>query len=222
MKGLRCLLCLMISMIIFSACVKQSQGGAAVVNSPCSIPCWQNITPGLTKAEDLEKLLKAVPDIDEKEIVKLPAWNIFDGSYRFTFNDQKVEGEAYIKNDLVNNIDLYGDLSIPINQIIQQYGNPDKFIVSSTFIPSLFGGDGVALDIYLVYLQKGVAFSFLNNDLDFITIKSDTLIKRVIYAEPDTIVNYVTPDRRSLEQLEQQGRAFDWDGYQEIPFNPKN
>ena len=221
MKTLRCLLCLMILASILSACTKQSQGGTAVVDSPCSIPCWQNITPGVTKAEDLEKLLQVVPDIDKNGIVKLPAWDIFDGVYRFAFKDQRVEGVAYIKNDLVNQIHIDGELNVPIDQIIQLYEKPEKLIVSTIVNPGRFGGSGIILEINLVYISKGVAFSFLNRDLNLITIKADALIKKVIYAEPETIVRIVSPDERPLEQLEQQGRAFDWNGYQEIKFNPK-
>jgi hypothetical protein len=208
--------------VILAACSGKSQVANSFVNSPCQVPCWQNITPGVTKAEDTSDLLKTIPGINESKIERLPRWNIYDERYKFSFRDKKSEGEIFIIEGSVYSIAIYGDLNIPLEQIIQLYGEPEKLIVSSTMVPGLLGLEGIVLEVYLVYLKKGSAFSFYNSNLDLISIKPNNLIKNAIFSEPKNILNIISPNEQPLEELERQRRAFDWKGYQDIKYDPKN
>ncbi len=210
----------LIVLIFLSACGGKSQGANSIDNSPCDVPCWQKITPGVTKAENISALLKSNPYIDENKVERLSKWNKYDESYKFVFKDKKAEGEIYVINNLVDSIWIIGDLDITVEHLLKLYGEPEKIIVSSTMLSGLFGGDVIVLEIYLVYLEKGVAFSFYNSNLDLITIKPIALINNAIFSEPKNIINIVSPNKRTLDELERLGRAFDWRGYQEIRFDP--
>ncbi len=200
MKKFRYLLFLFVVMGAITACVEKSQGANSIVNSSCNIPCWQNITPGVTKAEKLDLWLHAIPDMDGNKITRLPSWNKYDEIYMFSFQDKKSDGAIYIVEDRVESIVIYGDLGIPLEQVIKLYGEPEKIIISSAVIPVLFGS-GIVLEVYLVYPQSGSAFSFYNSNLDLITIEPNVLIRKVVFSESNNIVNIVSPKEQALEVL---------------------
>ncbi|NTV84825.1 MAG: hypothetical protein HGA23_11090, partial [Bacteroidales bacterium] len=90
---LKILATLVLMCLFLAGCAAPTQGGQAVLDSPCDAPCWQNITPGETQSEPLVELLEAVPDMEKSQIVRLPKWNRYDEIVHFNFEDQKVEGE---------------------------------------------------------------------------------------------------------------------------------
>lgn len=160
--------------------------------------------------------------MEKSQIVRLPKWNRYDEIVHFNFEDQKVEGEIYLIDHVAYKILMVGDLKLSLEQLFVRYGEPEIVIVDNTMVPGALGGDGIVLDIFLVYPQKGAAFSFHNSDLDHISINPKLLIKSAIYSDPNNILNEVLSDLGTFEESKRQGRVFDWNGYQEFDFRPKH
>jgi len=95
-------------------------------DDPCTLPCWENITPG--KSSELDAL---------KELIKRKLFSSDSASYLsddwfhfFTQMDDEVS--IIFLNEQVQRIDFNPNVPLPLNTMIEILGEPEKIYIDTT------------------------------------------------------------------------------------------
>jgi len=201
--------CLLIAALL-SACAAP-QAAAALTDSPCQAPCWQNITPFVTTEDQVADLLRQIPNIDPATVEELRPWNRYDKRFVAQFLDDRSKVYVYIIDQYVESVLVTDETGLTVEEVITMYGEP-SFLVADRFYSQV--------SVLLFFPKKGVGIVYSNSDLYSIIVKPEGKVEQILFTQPENLVKTYYPEE-TLEELREKGRAFDWPGYQEIPFNPK-
>jgi len=152
---------ILVIFLLTIACTGQSKESSILEKSSCELPCWNSIVPGQTTETDLLLILENLPIVDQASIQNTnQAWSIFDNQVFFSFQQRwtlsqkpKVRGYAYLRNDIVSELILCGEINTPLKDIIEATGEPE----------SVLSGDHIEQSGRLVILinsQKGISYSY--------------------------------------------------------------
>jgi hypothetical protein len=85
----------------------------------CKLPCWQNITPGVTTLKEARSILQKLPYINSQTKTTY-------NSVGWRFNPNKGDGGWLdaSQDGIVRSITLGGDSELLLQTIIASYGNP--------------------------------------------------------------------------------------------------
>lgn len=152
---------------------------------PCSPPCWENITPGHTSAEDALKILQQnslirnVSLISEKtqSFIK---WDWSNGAGnnnggQMAFNSQTNDHVIYF---------IYPKLqAYKLKDITQIYGQPN-FVVANPDLVEPYNSEksNYKYNLYIIYLNLG--FVLNTTSYHTITINNDTMLDRLYFFVP--------------------------------------
>lgn len=84
----------------------------------CKLPCWQNITPGVTTLKEAKSILEDLPYIKSQT----KTYNSID--WRFVPNKDDGGWLEASQDGIVHSITLGGDAEILLQTIIASYGDP--------------------------------------------------------------------------------------------------
>jgi hypothetical protein len=130
---------------------------------PCSPPCWEGVTPGITQSNDAYNIWKQSPILTNLQI---GASKLFpnEGYVIWSWtgsNVDKENGEAHFKVDsndkIIYTIHPYYNTSFKLEDVIKAYGEPSHVYASAS--PNPEPGSGMSYYIKLVYLAKGFDLS---------------------------------------------------------------
>jgi hypothetical protein len=170
----------------------------------CQVPCWQNITPGVTTRDDAMIILQKTPDVV----------SIYNGTYGISwyFGAKTEAGDITLSTDeKVELIWLENSSSKEwyLERVVASYGFPK-------YVQPYDCRDGMCLTA-LVYPDMGIALSvFVENkgnkdNLYQIEIRPDLIVDRVFFIERG-IDNFL-----KLPGFQDTSLLMDWKGYGNYP-----
>lgn len=153
-------------------------------DNTCKPPCWKNIHPGVTKANE------AVQILGNMEEVFFPSFYETDinkgkGSFTFLFTGRIPEssGKIYFQDQLVTKIEFDTE-RITLGDAVDKLGNPEQFLAVSGWADSKW------LEIFLIYPSSGVIVTFFKSNIMWsdkgqFDLTSDKKVWSVIYFAPE-------------------------------------
>jgi len=180
------LLLLVLLVLIINACNNMQtfdigDGGLLSKGALCVAPCFMDITPGLTSRVDVIRILKANNYWSEcvNDITIICYKNL---------------GISFRKNT-VDGVGFRPTTKITLEQVVEKYGEPDKFVVYNNENPE--------------WIQLSLLFERIQTILDLRPQDGNIFV-----AEPSNkITNIAYSDIGSIEIFIVQGRARKWNGY---------
>jgi len=133
-------------------------------NASCDLPCWENITPGYSTADEAIEAIKTLPEVDVNTIRETSGSNINnDIEYLFhniTFqlaNGEQIQINAFMPKDEIvdSQIQVVSILlglkrSPPLQLMIERFGEPEYVILTP-------GGDNIFYrEIALFFPRNGM------------------------------------------------------------------
>jgi hypothetical protein len=96
-------------------------------NSSCSWPCWQGITPGVTKSSDALQLLQASPVVS-KSTVQSKEFSPGIGTARWYWEIGNNQYDGYMEwqDGIISRIDLTAYPKFSIGEMVSRFGTPEK------------------------------------------------------------------------------------------------
>ncbi len=142
---------LILTSLLISGCIHQNKRANVFEDPVCTPPCWENITPGITKKTEALTILSKIKSINQPINDPNKSSSGFDDLIRFTFNNNPDKaGFLYILDDKVVMIGFYLFLNLTIQQAIDLLGEPQ----------SLLGiRSGEIYSVTLINDQKGFAYN---------------------------------------------------------------
>jgi hypothetical protein len=179
---------------------------------PCGPPCFQGLVPGSSTEGDVRQFLRsggyavgpyAVIERSQQGVLVL-TWD------RRGLGGQK--NEFHVQDGVLTLMGMYVDSDVTLEQVINRYGAPDKFVADldlsgrvHTLVGLFYREVGMILDLYLYE--------------DVPQLKPEAKVARVWYFEPvsleEAIAVLAGKKGQPLEdfELEQVGHWRDWQGY---------
>ncbi len=195
-------------LLFLSACII-SNTDHVIFEKVCSLPCWANITPGLSREDDIRAIEDNIPKINVNQKVWKENREGYEALFKWQFIDSEEQiGTIYINNDIVESIILFGGFQISLDHLFKNYGEPDYVIVGNTISPGILGA-GYQNQVNLIYEKGGLIIKLKPNKNAI--IKPNTRIDSVVYFDPGLheriILEWISPGL--LGEL----KIWDWQGY---------
>lgn len=175
-----------------------------LVEPVCKLPCWQNITPGVTTLKEARSILENLPNIKSQT----KAYNSVD--WRFSPNNGDGGWIGASQDGVVDLIILGGDLEILLQTIIASYGNP-KYVKPHDC------RDGTC-PIELIYPDLGLWVGIFventsgDNENPQIEISPTTVSDGVVF-----IKSGMENTKKNLSFFQDDRLTMDWKGYGKYP-----
>jgi hypothetical protein len=183
---------------------------------PCQPPCWEGVTPGITKAEEAEQifrnnsLLKSVgiiyPDNKVFQNLGFVEWNWAIGG------SGPKNGEAVFYKDDINHTifrihPIYKD-QFRLKDVIQAYGQPSH-VVTTVYLDSHTGHPSF-YELTIIYLPLG--FSLYYNKLVPPQINENLVMETPIFFTRNK------PELLEGAFLQKDAKLVQWQGFKDFDF----
>lgn len=180
-------------------------------NSPCSPPCWQDVTPGLTTAQEAEEALLENPALHNVRIGDISG---FPSEYTIVADIDRKQGiTVFIQDDIVEAIwisSLGGDLNIRLSKIINIFGEPD-----SIFINRYVGHSSMGYQFNLLYPDAGTLVSVKDyGQKGYIDLKGKDRVLDIIFMEKSEYMEFMIENVADYEWFTPD-RTLPWEGYRQ-------
>lgn len=176
---------------ILSSCNKV--GSSVIQDNACSLPCWEDITPGTTMRNEIYPLLKAIPWIKKDSIEDVTTVNPNDSvKWMGTSKAGDYSGRIFLKEDLVTIITISPkERVVKFVDIINKLGEPEYILAVTT------RGERAITVVFVLYPSKGYGFLDYyyssNTDIDNpIQVNPEEYVKQVWYCKPEHFYEYMT------------------------------
>jgi hypothetical protein len=182
----------LIAWIIFwmSSPKKVNLDSGLLTGKPCQAPCWQGLTPGQSKVEDVNRFVNA---LDPKVWVGRAVRDQPSGckSIRVTDNQDRFSVtqivDLQIENGFLTFIGSFPSVRPQLNEVVSHFG-PPEFVESKLAV----GPDGSFYILEIYYPRLGVAFGVIPNQNDIGNIESNMRIDSIQYFPPGDLLSYLT------------------------------
>ncbi len=161
-----------------------------LTGKPCKPPCWQNLTPGVSTTDDVERFLmnldpKKWPSREEEVYKSSCRWMRISDKLGIKVNTLF---DLYLDNGKLTFIGSRPPVVIRLKEIVDRFGTPEYFQSVLAIGPD---GQYYILEVY--YPSQGLAFLLNpNQDKDVGYIKSGMLVDFIEYFPPGDLQSYFT------------------------------
>lgn len=166
----------------------------------CQIPCWENITPNLTKIHTAQKIVASISGVqviylEPKEVT----WYFGDDSSKSAQIVADRDGTV-----LQINLNLGYDQTLLLSDVIKSFGNPDAVL------------EGMDCNVIFSYRYQGMLLSaYTSCPLSPVAdVTPATQINRIILYSPDNQEYTLNIFRFNIDEII-------WDGYKTYDFTNK-
>jgi hypothetical protein len=183
---------LLLLLFFLVSCTSQDTGidSELLSKNSCAEPCWQNLTPGISDQDDVDKFINS---LNAKEWPGRKFHTYDSGCTWIRLTDAKISENAKAVVDLSIEASkltfVQSDhINLPkLEQVINHFGDPEYFKAVLGIGPD---GEIYVLEIY--YPSKGIAFTMATDKDDVGYIKPDMQIDSVQYFVPSDLETYLT------------------------------
>ncbi|NOH04084.1 MAG: hypothetical protein HND47_20000 [Chloroflexi bacterium] len=194
-----------------SACLTTATTRVSVLTiSECELPCWNDITPGVTPPEEAKQILENTEGIGAANVESF--YQLVEIHFSLFLEmpglNPKIRGDIFSDGTKVTELWLVGNLNVTFDDIIQRIGEPE-FVISMPFI----GGGNTFVS---VYPSKGVSFR-ISPELKIIA--ADTEISTLTLFAPTDYDRHLEGGTFTLGKLDASGTQkimYPWEGYGNI------
>jgi len=183
----------------------------------CSPPCWKKITPGYSNEQEVNSILRNLPEVKSDSIITTSVIGPNDSiSFDFISDVGDGGGIILIRDGIAVAIDFgSGDRVLRFNEAVNIFGEPENVIVL------YFKGERIQLSTFLLYPTKGVAL--LNIQVPFkgeqAQIEPNQQVEAFWYFDPKLFNELMTGGFISNHPLDVIQKAMQpWKGYGEYNF----
>lgn len=166
----------------------------------CRIPCWENITPNVTKIQTAQKIVAGISGV---QVIYLKPTEV---GWYFENKSSKSGGVIANKEGIVTQIDLRlgYDQTLFLSDVIKSFGNPDAIL------------EGMDCNVIFSYRYQGMLLSaYTSCPLSPVAdITPVTQINRIILYSPDS-------QEYALNIFAFNTHEILWDGYKTYDFTNK-
>jgi hypothetical protein len=158
-------------------------------DKPCKAPCWQNLTPGQSTSDDVDRFLEGLSTRDWPGRLDKVA-DTGCRSIRLTDRagtEVNAVADLYVEDGKLAFVSSNPFLGPTLKQVINHFGSPNYF---KAVLYRGFDADYYVLEIY--YPAQGVAFHVSVNEEDRGRIKSNMRVNTIEYFPPGNLISYLT------------------------------
>lgn len=226
------ILLVLCAILIFVSCTRCGPGElpeldvSLISGAPCVVPCWYNITPGVSGEDDVRAALMGSPFIREGSLSS--SQTTWQGVAATVF-DWKARGvrdnRVYLRDGTVQWIEIVPDYRLPLGQVVDEFGPPEN-------VHAFVGGEDVDYIVRLDYPAQGVSFSSVTDvlDLDDVIVEQgiailsqDLSVTKVFYYAPTSLEGvlrdvFLYPEETVEYHL---GVAQEWTGFGSVQLAPR-
>ncbi len=179
-------------------------------DNPCSIPCWQGITPGETSSREAKAIIQNSPYIREETIEF--GYNMDFGGCTWNWKGHGKFQEPTIswKNGIVTQLEITTLFYFSVGDAIYRYGVPNAVNVIQGGIPESW-----YWIVTLYYPEKGFDLIAHTNNGSNILDASTEIGVFVLY-EPKTLEERALEigyPQKSIDSIGENSSLFFWNGY---------
>lgn len=195
------LFCLLI-VILWKSDQNRYVDKSIVNDTPCALPCWQGITPGITYADEAMDILFNSPYIKSGSIVQSGTTELGGCVWSWRGPNRRWPPGLSWKNGVVVNIELGLTIDLSMQEVIDKFGYPE-------FIDS--GGGGTPEHWYwivnLYYPTQGIKFVVYTSEYSNV-LKENSEVGAVLLYDSTTM-------REMMTELEAEDGSLVWSGFSE-------
>lgn len=211
---------LVLEICAFAACKPLSS--AVFQDESCSPPCWNQITPGQTFAQEINAKLKSISAVDVKTIKTKSILQVDDGvAFKFFPGFREDAGEIFSQGGTIEAIGFgIKPNTLKLSEVLQEWGPPNQYIAiyySKAEVPYLV--------ISIIYTERGIILNNIRNmSADEIPkFEKDFPIQSVWFTKPDSTT--VLLENGLIDLMDYQD-VLDglqpWVGFEEIHYVKKD
>lgn len=180
-----------------------------LTDTPCALPCWQNIIPGVTSNNKAMELLSKNSYI-EKESIKLAGTNENGGcSWSWRVSGRRMQPTMSWENGIVDTIRMGLTFDLTIQEVIDKWGYPE-------LVEAIEGGTPEYWYWVLTLYYPTQGFQFNAYTPNFTTdITSRTEVGSVVLFFPLTVQEWVEQKEKDLG-FSYANHYFTWKGFGNI------
>ena len=184
----------------------------------CEPPCWHNLTPGLSSANDVDDFLSNLSRIDwPTRNVNVPGAGCESLQLIDKFRLGSVD--LYVVDGKLTFIQIIHPTKIKLGKIVDYFGNPEYFMAISEI-----GVDYSTQILEVYYPHKGLGFEIgLDQDKGIDRIRPDMEISAIHYFEPGDLSSYyLSRYPCSLDAYNSEKFIQKWHGFMKGRAHPEN
>jgi hypothetical protein len=176
----------------------------------CNLPCWNEITPGFTAGKEVINILEETAYIKKGSMQQAGSDNNGGCIWNWTVSGKRQLPKIGWENGIVNEITLGLPFNLSVDEVLDEFGNPEAVSIWRGGIPEHW-----YWIIDMLYPQAGIQVKAYTKDFSSI-IESSSEVGVVILFSPTTIENrinkiYPDPNVRSTIRLYST-----WKGYGDL------
>lgn len=208
MQNRRLILLSLLVLLIVASCRNKIR--PLLINSPCTMPCWDNITPGSTSGKEAMLLLGENPIITNVEIGDI-SWS--QNGYTIRADLDRNQGiEIYVEDEIVEAIWIsssgLSDLNITFSELIGICGEPH-----SVYIDSFYAGDAFGYMINFLYPEKSMLIRIIDGGKKgYVHLHGKDSISDIIFIQTDKFMEFMIKYVDGYEYFNLD-KANPWEGY---------
>ncbi len=162
-------------------------------DASCSWPCWQGITPGVTKSSDALRLLQVSPVVSKSTVQsEEPRPGIGDARWYWEIGYNQYDGYMEWQDGIVRVIMLADYSKISIEETISRFGPPERVAVTDCS-PIVEAPQQWCASLY--YVKEGFEINLkweMPEYADDIQLSPSDPIRGVYLFEPSTIEDWLS------------------------------
>lgn len=195
--------------LICASCVTPSQ---LILDSPCKLPCWHGIQPGITTFEEALQVIKTLPTINQDSVYieEISQENgQFDKFVYFTIYKNwpsqayRNSGNLWLKNNIVIELILLGESGINLSMMINEFGS-----LNYVHVDMNEGGPYVKI----FYPSLGMIFGFRSRSIEQ-EIRPESQITTIICVDEADYEMLLTSGYFNIGGYSSNLIFYKWDGY---------
>jgi hypothetical protein len=183
---------IIILLLFIPSCYYSNYGERTLYQSTCQSPCWNGITPGSTTEQEMLKIVKALPEVNQKTFYEnIKPTSVSDKEFLFYLypslfkqDSGQIVMRIFIKDNVVVSMSFEGNLNLSLDDVFRKFGEPTEVITSFA------SGDVIGLSANILNKATGyrvfVDKRFEEDDL----LKPEIKIGSIEFFQPNSFIGY--------------------------------
>ena len=179
-------------------------------DKPCTIPCWEGITPGITSYSEAMKIIEKLPFTtkieDDTPTTPRIRWKWL--GFEDVFSSASIFYDDSNAQKKIITINLSFPEGFKVKAVLTKYGEPDYVWNEKSTID----GKSTTYSTALIYLNKGFTITYQTNKAS--VFNDDTLFTDILFTTPGSLEEY----QKKIHYPYSLASLPRWQGYKDFNF----